>query len=466
MQENKKGFRIQNGTLLKYYGEEENVVVPEGVLRVSPYAFAENKTLKSIVLPIKLKSVGKGAFFGCDNLAEVTLPGRLYLRAKGGKVFPKEQKIFFRFFATTGDRTADMDYSDVFDNESAYIASGIDDAAKFVEDAEASAKVVQNATVVEPVVDSDTDGASSGNSTKAHISVRTDEPPVDIEDIDPRTLEERMEDIIPEDDEEQDEEHTQVTTLSDYIVESDKVIKYIGSAKVTRVPDFVHYIGADAFSNTEVTEVILPDGVTAIEKNAFAWCVNLKKINLPEGLTLIDDGAFASCQSLENITFPQSLKMIGADAFRACSALRDFALPGGIKTISRRAFDFCVTIENVVIPDGIRTVAEGVFSHCEKLTRVSLGKNIREIDAWAFAECYGLREITFPEGLISIGDVAFINCRSLVAFDLPSSLKRIGRQAFVGCESLHLVTLPARLEPSLKPQKVFYKLSSLSLTFN
>lgn len=437
-------LNIQAGTVLKYKGEDEELSLPKNVVRIAPYAFAGCTTLKKLTTPVKLASIGKGAFFGCDNLVEVTIPGRLYRRVNGGKVFPKNADIYFRFYATAGAQSEDEDYSDKFGSEEEYVASGVNDAERaFVKD-EVSEEII---TIVEEFP-------------------TEPEPEVDLSDGDSRSLRERMDAIIPHDaNNDPDLQRNSLVNLRDYLIVDDEVIKYIGTNKITQVPDFITKIGENAFSNRDVQKVILSPSLKLIGKNAFSWCEHLTEIELPDSLQMIDDGAFSNCCSLVNIKLPKDLKFIGANAFRACSAIKELELPETLHTISRRAFDFCVSLEKIDVPQGIMRLAEGVFSHCENLRKVTLPENLTEIGAWAFAECYELREINFPPLLQTINEVAFMNCRSLVAFDLPKSLRTLGRQAFVGCSSLHLVNAPRQLEKQIKPTKAFHKLSKLSINY-
>ncbi len=64
--------------------------------------------------------------------------------------------------------------------------------------------------------------------------------------------------------------------------------------------------------------VVIPDGVTSIGNNAFAWCKSLTSITIPNSVTRIGDWAFAWRKSLTSITIPDSVTSIGKDAFFGC----------------------------------------------------------------------------------------------------------------------------------------------------
>lgn len=437
-------MRIRRGIVLKYDGCAEEIKLPDDIVRIAPYAFAECTHLRKLVTSVKLSSIGRGAFYGCDRLTEVTLPGRLYRRVNGGKVFPENNDIYFRFYATSGEPSEDEDYSDIYESEADYRASGVDDGTVFNNDTDVDIITIEEDL---PVEDEPEDAIDGGEADE------------------PETLREKMEAVIPADEEGGDGKKHELVNLGDYLIEGDTVIKYIGTAKETRVPDFIKTIGDGAFSNTEVEAVFLPQGLEIISKNAFSWCVKLGNITFPDTLQMIDDGAFSDCESLKEIKLNEGLKFIGANAFRACSGATALTIPASVQNISRRAFDFCVLLESAEIPAGITCLHEGVFSHCEALRRVALPEGLKEISAWAFAECCELREINIPSTVEDLREVAFLNCRSLIAIDLPFGLKSIGRQAFTGCNSLHLVNMPKRLEKQIRPTKCFHKLPNLQINF-
>ncbi|MFI3141105.1 MAG: leucine-rich repeat protein [Clostridia bacterium] len=65
------------------------------------------------------------------------------------------------------------------------------------------------------------------------------------------------------------------------------------------------------------------DGVTylvkSIGKDAFADCTEITAIIIEEGITTIESGAFSNCTSLISITMPTTIETCAADAFDGCS---------------------------------------------------------------------------------------------------------------------------------------------------
>ena len=71
------GMVIENGILRRYEGEQENLVVPDGVIAVGDYAFEYKDGIKSITLPETVKEIGERTFFKCSNLESVYSQGSI-----------------------------------------------------------------------------------------------------------------------------------------------------------------------------------------------------------------------------------------------------------------------------------------------------------------------------------------------------------------------------------------------------
>lgn len=67
-------FEIADGYLKKYTGNQAEVIVPEGVVRIGPKAFENCKDIENIVLQPGVKEIEVYAFSGCKGLKHITIP--------------------------------------------------------------------------------------------------------------------------------------------------------------------------------------------------------------------------------------------------------------------------------------------------------------------------------------------------------------------------------------------------------
>lgn len=124
------------------------------------------------------------------------------------------------------------------------------------------------------------------------------------------------------------------------------VKKYNGTAADVTIPS--HYKGKPvtmidhaAFHDSAVTSVTIPDSVTSIPDDAFAFCSQLTNISIPNSVTFIGFSAFNSCTSLKSITLPSSLSTIQSSAFYNCGNLETIRIPVSVTFIGNYAFDDC-----------------------------------------------------------------------------------------------------------------------------
>ena len=80
-------------------------------------------------------------------------------------------------------------------------------------------------------------------------------------------------------------------------------------------------IETGAFSNSALTEIVLPDTLEFIDRLAFSTCRNLEKINFPENLKYIGNLAFLGCDSLNEIELHCPNLKIMKEAFSDCNEL-------------------------------------------------------------------------------------------------------------------------------------------------
>ena len=226
--------------------------------------------------------------------------------------------------------------------------------------------------------------------------------------------------------------------LSESIQDSSKLIRSKDGKKLLRRNAYQDISG----------HLDIPDGVEAIDKNAFKDCKKITSIHLPDSLKSIEESAFEGCIRLKSINFPSNLESIGFAAFYSCKKLDSISIPESVKNIGEFAFDYCESLKSVHISASapIQEIGSGVFSGCESLESVNLPDSVKVIGDSAFARCKSLKSINIPNSLKKIEDSGFFNCESLKSINLPNSVEEIGEDAFGHCYSLDSV----RLSNSLK----------------
>ena len=114
--------------------------------------------------------------------------------------------------------------------------------------------------------------------------------------------------------------------------------------------------------NTLPETVEFPAGVEVIGAGLLLGHHEVRQVILHEGVTAIEANAFSQC-SLEEFTGPAGLRTIGYRAFYGCGSLTRLNLPEGLESIGEEAFGECA-VEPFVLPDNLQEVGEDAFMNC------------------------------------------------------------------------------------------------------
>lgn len=117
-------------------------------------------------------------------------------------------------------------------------------------------------------------------------------------------------------------------------------------------------------------EIIIPDSITTISRNAFRSFVYLTDFIVPNHITAIEEGAFSGCVNLKTITLPNTIKTIEAETFNFCISLEQIVLPNSIEEIKRSAFDDCYQLTSITIPDSVVDIDHTAFYGCSRLVEI------------------------------------------------------------------------------------------------
>lgn len=203
-----------------------------------------------------------------------------------------------------------------------------------------------------------------------------------------------------------------ITTIYDYAFSNYKwVDKDLENGDVIDDED-PYYIKQQYIGENTITKIIIPEGVTTINKYAFANLTALEEVVLPKSLTRIGVGAFENCTSLKKINL-ENVKFINEKAFYNCP-LEELNFASTV-SIGNYAFANC-NLQSIELPSCAQSLSEGAFANNTLLTNV-----------------------VFKARKMKLGVKAFINCTKLTSINVNASV--IPAYAFYGCEELNDVTL-------------------------
>ena len=180
--------------------------------------------------------------------------------------------------------------------------------------------------------------------------------------------------------------------------------------------------------NTEITELVIPDGITTINYNTFRGCKFITSLIIPNSVTTISDGAFRGCESLTKVEFSSSVTYLSG--FNDCTGLASVTIPNSVTTIGTCAFSGCTSLTSIDIPNSVTTIGLQAFQYLN-IKSITIPKSVTTIDNDAFLGCSKLAEITIGSGVLTIGDRAFGYCKEITdVYSYPEQVPQTNATAF------------------------------------
>jgi len=242
-----------------------------------------------------------------------------------------------------------------------------------------------------------------------------------------------------------------MSNASDFLIEDGVLVKYVGPGGDVVIPEGVTHIERFVFSGCRsLISVTIPEGVTSIGDHAFSGCSSLTSVMIPESVTSIGWGAFSGCSNLTSVTIPEGVASIDSESFSGCGSLTSVTIPEGVTSIGSHAFSRCSSLTSVLIPESVTSIGWGAFSGCSSLTSVTIPENMTSVEGYAFSGCTNLadsngfvivfhilfdycgnsRDVVVPEGVTCINGEVFSGCNSLASVTIPESIMSIGNKVF------------------------------------
>ena len=379
-----------NGTLVA------DLVIPNSVTSIRPYAFYGCSSLTSVTIPNSVTSIGDRTFEGCSSLTSVTIPNSV-------------TDIWERAFSCCSSLTSITIPNSV---------TGIAD------DAFEGCSSLTSVTIPNSVTSIGV-SAFSGCSSLTNITI-----PNSVTSMGYCAFEGCS-------------NLTSITIPNSLTSIREHAFSGCSSLTSVTIPNSVTSIREYAFSGcSSLTSVTIPNSVTSMGFCAFRGCGSLMSITIPNSMTSIEENAFEGCSSLTSVTIPNSVTCIGDCAFEGCSSLTNITISNGVTSIGDCAFEGCSSLTNVTIPNSVTSIGDLVFYDCTGLTNVTISSSVASIGRYAFFNCSNLTSVTIPNSVKNIETGAFEGCSSLTSVTIPNSVTDIEDGTFEGCSSLTNVTIP------------------------
>lgn len=270
---------------------------------------------------------------------------------------------------------------------------------------------------------------------------------------------------------------------------------YVCGATVINLPESLKTIDDHCFTNSEVTSIYIPKGVTSINSSAFVDADQIQSITIDpdnskyvaedlvvyskdyetlkfvlqcktgsytthDDVETIDEYAFYST-SLSHVKIKDKVTSIGYHCFanyggtielgtgideipQYCfeySTFESITLPSSITVIGMRAFQYA-DITSISLPDACVEIQQEAFYNCDAMESITLNK-VQTLGYRCF-EYSGITSLALPSTVTTISNGTFSTCRNLVTLDMSAaSFTVVPEWLCVICDNLETVTLPA-----------------------
>ena len=207
--------------------------------------------------------------------------------------------------------------------------------------------------------------------------------------------------------------------------------RLILACDATVISPSVKTIGSYSFTNTNIENLVIPEGVETIEDYAFAEMTSLKSISLPSTLKTIGKNVFEGCTNLEAITVNESNEkfdsrnnsntIIETETNKIIYACKNSKIDNSIEVIGAYSFANLTNLNQLIIPDNVKVIENNAFENCKNISNLIISDSVTTIGVEAFKGCSGFDTLKIPNSVTSIASRAFMNCTGIINIIVDSA---------------------------------------------
>lgn len=243
----------------------------------------------------------------------------------------------------------------------------------------------------------------------------------------------------------------------DFIIDENRIMKYVGHNRVVVVPEGITELESSSFwDNQDIEEVVLPESLENLGGDTFYYCKNLKKITIPKNVKIMGNNPFAGCPKVVVKNESPYFKMLNGALYTAdmetmiyCSILgneTEFDIPEGVRIICKHTFYCCDRFVKITLPKSLEKMENNPFSGCSKLELINNSNSYFIQDDVIYngfkTSVVGTlnkiksKRLVLLEGIKTINRNSFWNCKGIETIVFPESLEDIGYNPFVDCSNI------------------------------
>lgn len=140
------------------------------------------------------------------------------------------------------------------------------------------------------------------------------------------------------------------------------------------LPATIERIGKRAFKCCDKLESVqMGDNVIEMGDEVFRSCPMLKDVRLSAALRGLPEYCFSGDSvALRNIVLPDSIHTIGRDAFGKCKELELIHMPIALEHLERGAFWECRKLKHLTLPARVKSIGSAQFWYCDSLESITI----------------------------------------------------------------------------------------------
>ena len=448
---NASDFVIKGNTLKKYKGAGGDVIIPEGINRISDEAFGGCGSVLSVFIPDGVTILGERVFYKCANLKEVRIPDSLksvklacfaYCSSLKKVAFPKKMDVIESRIFVNCDSLEEIVMPETVDTINKDIIVNCGSLQKLYCSGKMFSKFEQAAK---------DNVAIAWLSGAANYSADQEKA---LQKYIARVCN-RIFDLFPEHNGEA------VTNLLGCVQATlDQTEDWVKKCNEGKHPNMLAVL-LDYKNKNFTTEVVQTYQTDKMEK-----AMGLKKrplaewkkifkfvadddgiritgykstepvVEIPEEIdgtpvTCIGDKAFRRIDFIAAVLIPESVAKIGKTAFGECAGLVEIRIPESVVEIGNCAFSGCTAMETITLPEKLKSIGYELFAGCSNLKSIEIPQSVEEIGGYAFLMCEELKSITIPDSVKKIID----NCYSEPSYDDNVFGRSFGENSFYSSQS-------------------------------